>query len=172
MLLYHLKRSNLPVDVRSLKTLTCVAYQQKLSSSPPANLPKNPPYVAQTRTKHGYFCTRSSKICVTSRRRAPVPNSPLPALPSNKSSPLSPANHTKSTKLPLIINTDCITVKVHHVACGLIFFLRGGEGTLKSITFDEANIAYDQTLGQGGCEISSIFLGGKSISNKCYTLHF
>ena len=38
-------------------------------------------------------------------------------------------------------------------------FLRGGEVTPKSITLDEANIAYDQTLGQGGCEISSIFYG-------------
>ena len=29
----------------------------------------------------------------------------------------------------------------------------------KSITFDEANRVYDQTLGQDGCEISSIFYG-------------
>ena len=36
--------------------------------------------------------------------------------------------------------------------------LRGGEVTPKRITFVEANIAYAQTLGQGGCEISSIFL--------------
>ena len=35
--------------------------------------------------------------------------------------------------------------------------LRGGEGNPISITLDEANIAYDQTLGQGGFEIYSIF---------------
>ena len=58
------------------------------------------------------------------------------------------------------------------VDCWLIFFLRGGDATLKSITFDEANIAYDETLGQGGCGMSSIFLLAKCITNKCYTKHF
>ena len=33
------------------------------------------------------------------------------------------------------------------------------EITPKAITFDEANIAYDHTVGQGGCEISSNFWG-------------
>ena len=55
---------------------------------------------------------------------------------------------------------------------GVAVALRGGEVTPKGITFDEANIGYDQTLGQGGCEISSNFLWAKWICNKCYTRHF
>ena len=46
----------------------------------------------------------------------------------------------------------------------LLFVLRGGQVTPQSITFDETNIfntAYDQTLGRGGCKLSSIFLMGQ-----------
>ena len=58
------------------------------------------------------------------------------------------------------------------VACWLIFFKEVVKSPQKSITFDEAIIAYDQTLGQGGCKISSIVLWVKCISNKCNTRYF
>ena len=44
-----------------------------------------------------------------------------------------------------------------------LFFLRGGEATDKSITFDEANTAYDQSLSQGGFEICSNFYGPNAL---------
>ena len=44
-----------------------------------------------------------------------------------------------------------------------LFKKKGVEVTPKRITFDEANIAYDQILGQGSCEISSIFYGANAL---------